>query len=368
MAEDQKIQTYSVTNSWWRSDLLRWSSYNCEMLRQAEKAIMKFIKRPYRGFFVDIGSVVGESDKIWTVALNESSDKTPLVMLHGLGAGTGLWVMNYDTISKNRPVYAIDLLGFARSSRPTFDKDPQIIEMQFVKSIEEWRKEVNIDKMILAGHSFGGFLASAYALKHPNRIHHLILADSWGYPPQPENVNQKYNIPFWVKGIAYLIQPLNPLWAVRAAGPFGHWVVEKTRPDIMKKFNSIVKDEKAISQYIYQCNAQSPSGESAFHSLMSGFGWAKNPMMNRIHEMDESIPITLIYGSKSWVDNASGDIIKKTRPNSYVKSYIINQAGHHVYADRPEEFNSIIVETCDLSDNDITTKDKESKNDDLSEE
>ena len=55
------------------------------MLRQAEKAIMKFIKRPYRGFFVDIGSVVGESDKIWTIALNESSDKTPLVMLHGLG-------------------------------------------------------------------------------------------------------------------------------------------------------------------------------------------------------------------------------------------------------------------------------------------
>lgn len=51
---------------------------------------MKFIKRPYRGFFVDIGSVVGESDKIWTVALNESSDKTPLVMLHGLGKSSKL--------------------------------------------------------------------------------------------------------------------------------------------------------------------------------------------------------------------------------------------------------------------------------------
>jgi abhydrolase domain-containing protein 5 len=58
------------------------------MLRQAEKAIMKFINRPYRGFFVDIGSVVGESDKIWTIALNESNAKTPLVLLHGLGKFT----------------------------------------------------------------------------------------------------------------------------------------------------------------------------------------------------------------------------------------------------------------------------------------
>lgn len=351
MAENQKIETYSVTNSWWPSDFLRWSSYHFEMLRQAEKALMKFIKRPYRGFFVDIGSVVGEGDKIWTIALNESNQNTPLVLLHGLGAGTGLWVMNYDALSKNRPVYAIDILGFGRSSRPDFDKNSDIAEMQFVRSIEEWRKEVNIDKMILAGHSFGAFLASAYTLNYPKRVQHLILADSWGFPEKPADVNQKYNVPFWVKGIAYVIQPLNPLWAVRAAGPFGQWVVEKTRPDIMKKFSSVVKDDTIIPHYIYQCNAQKPTGESAFHSMMSGFGWAKNPMINRIHLLDENVPITLIYGSRSWVDNSSSEVIKKVRPNSYVKSYIINQAGHHVYADKPEEFNSIISTTCDLVDN-----------------
>lgn len=324
---------------------------------------MKFVKRSYRGFFVDIGSVVGEEDKIWTVAFNESIEKTPLVMLHGLGAGTGLWVMNYDAISKNRPVYAIDILGFGRSSRNKFENDAKIAEMQFVRSIEEWRKEVNIEKMILAGHSFGAFLAASYALTHPQRIQHLILADPWGFPEKPADVNQKYNVPLWVKGISYLIQPLNPLWAVRAAGPFGQWIVEKTRPDIMKKFSSVVKDETLIPNYIYQCNAQTPSGESAFHSMMEGFGWAKNPMINRIHELDKNVPLTLIYGSRSWVDNASGEVIKKIRPNSYVKSYIINMAGHHVYADKPEEFNSIIVKTCDLSDQDeISNKEDEEEN------
>jgi pimeloyl-ACP methyl ester carboxylesterase len=66
---------------------------------------------PYRGFYVDIGSVVGEGDKIWTIALNETDPKTPLVLLHGLGAGSALWVLNYDAVAKDRPVYAIGIIN-----------------------------------------------------------------------------------------------------------------------------------------------------------------------------------------------------------------------------------------------------------------
>lgn len=118
----------------------------------------------------------------------------------------------------------------------------------------------------------------------------------------------------------------------------------------MKKFSSVVKDETLIPQYIHQCNVQNPTGESAFHSMMSGFGWAKNPMINRIHELREDIPLTLIYGSRSWVDHSAGNIIKATRPNSFVDSYVINHAGHHVYADRYDEFNQLILNACKRED------------------
>lgn len=56
-----------------------------------------------------------------------------------------------------------------------------MVEKQFVRSIEEWRKEVNIKKMILCGHSMGGFLGCAYALQYPDRVQHLILGDFF-YP------------------------------------------------------------------------------------------------------------------------------------------------------------------------------------------
>jgi abhydrolase domain-containing protein 4 len=325
------------------------------MLRQIEKTIMKYLRLPYRGFYVDVGSIVSEDDKLWTLVVNENagSKREPILLLHGLGAGSALWILNYDEIAKDRPVYAIDLPGFGRSSRSSFDKDSEVAEMQFIRSIEEWRKEVNLQKFVLLGHSFGAYLACSYALTYPSRVSHLILADPWGFPEKPKDVNQKYNVPLWVKSIAWAVQPLNPLWLIRAAGPFGQKVVEKTRPDIMRKYQTKIKDDSLIPQYLYQCNSQNPTGESAFHSMMEGFGWAKNPMINRINEMRCDVPITLIYGSRSWVDNSSGEVIKKLRPHSYVKSYVINQAGHHVYADKPEEFNSIVVKTCELSAEEI---------------
>lgn len=81
------------------------------MLRNAEKRILSYLKTSYKGFYIDIGPCVSESDKIWTISLNTQSQKTPLVLLHGLGAGSALWVMNYDSFAKNRPVYSIDILG-----------------------------------------------------------------------------------------------------------------------------------------------------------------------------------------------------------------------------------------------------------------
>lgn len=64
-------------------------------------------------------------------------------------------------------------------------------------------------------------------------------------------------------------------------------------------------------------------GESAFTSLVTGFGWSKNPMIKRIQYLDKRVPITFIYGQNTWMDKNIGETVKKIRQNCYVHVEVI---------------------------------------------
>ncbi|KAJ8925450.1 hypothetical protein NQ315_009283 [Exocentrus adspersus] len=334
-------------SSWLNPNWLTWNKYSETMLRTLEKKILQMVRTNHRGWYVDIGPVVGPADKIWTISFNTDSQKTPLVLLYGLGAGVALWCLNFDALASTRPVYAIDLLGFGRSSRPDFSNDSIEVEQQMVKSIEEWRKEMKLREMILLGHSLGGFLAASYSISYPKRVKHLILADPWGFPEKPDEYKE---VPLWVKTIAYIMQPINPLAGIRVAGPFGPWLINTVRPDISKKYVVALKDPNLITEYIYQCNSQRPSGESAFRTMMLNYGWAKNPIVRRIDKLDANIPITLLYGSRSWIDHSATEVIREKRIRWYFKLQVISGAGHLVYADKPEAFNQVVLDACRNTD------------------
>jgi len=348
-ADQHELQVQESSESTW----LRWCPTSETLLRIAESRILNTIKTPFEGKYVNIPSGGKMDNQIWTLTFNKESDKLPLVLIHGFASGVGLWCLNLDAFAAQRPVYAFDLLGFGRSSRSAFSSNALEAEAQFVQSIEEWRKQMGLEKFILLGHSMGGFLASAYALQYPEQVSHLILADPWGFPNPPgkDEISKRPQVPFWVKGIAYLLQPFNPLWIVRAVGPFGPRLVQRARPDIVRKYSDTIEEANLIiPEYIYHCNAQNPTGESAFHAMMANFGWAKYPMIHRLPALRNDVPITFIYGARSWIDRKSGDCIKDLRENSYVDVHILRGAGHHVYADNSEEFNSFVLKVSESAD------------------
>nr|KAF6419802.1 abhydrolase domain containing 5, lysophosphatidic acid acyltransferase [Molossus molossus] len=276
---------------------------------------------------------ISNGNKIWTLKFSHNvSNKTPLVLLHGFGGGLGLWALNFGDLCTNRPVYAFDLLGFGRSSRPMFDSDAEEVENQFVESIEEWRCALGLDKVILLGHNLGGFLAAAYSLKYPSRVSHLILVEPWGFPERPDLADQDRPIPVWIRALGAALTPFNPLAGLRIAGPFGLSLVQRLRPDFKRKYSSMFEDD-TVTEYIYHCNVQTP-----------------RPMLQRIGKMDPDLPVSVIYGARSCIDGSSGTSIQSVRPHSYVRTIAILGAGHYVYADQPEDFNHKVKEICDTVD------------------
>lgn len=152
------------------------------LLEQAEKKVLSYVKTLHEGRWVNIGPPTDgpnckwalwgrspEDRKVWTLVFNKDAENTPLVIIHGLCASAGLWSLNIDALSEKRPLYAIDLIGFGRSSRPRFSRDPLEAENQHVEAIEAWRKEMNLERFVLLGHSMGGFISASYALKYPER-------------------------------------------------------------------------------------------------------------------------------------------------------------------------------------------------------
>ncbi|XP_077347599.1 1-acylglycerol-3-phosphate O-acyltransferase ABHD5 isoform X1 [Lithobates pipiens] len=333
-------------SGWLSNWLPAWCPTSVAHLKEAEEKMLKCITSSYSNEYV----LLSGGNQIWTLSFTQPlSQKTPLVLLHGFGGGVGLWALNFESLCQNRTVYAFDILGFGRSSRPHFENDPEKAEMQFVQSIEDWRIAMGLDHMIFLGHNLGAFLASAYAMEYPSRVKSLILVEPWGFPDRPDNATDERSIPIWIKAVGAVLSPFNPLAGLRLAGPLGLSLVQRLRPDFKKKYASMFDDD-TVTEYIYHCNAQSPSGETAFRSMTIPYGWAQRPMLQRIDKLQTNIPITVIYGARSCIDGNSGSTIQSMRPNSYVKTVAIRGAGHYVFADQPEDFNQKVTEICDSVD------------------
>ncbi|CAF4247614.1 unnamed protein product, partial [Rotaria sordida] len=116
----------------------------------------------------------------------------------------------------------------------------------------------------------------------------------------------------------------------------GVHIMKYFRPDLRVKFEKLFNDDR-ILEYLYHCNAQVPTGEQAFRTISDVLAWAKKPMIDRIHLIDERIPIYFLHGEQSWVDINSSVIAQGKRDNVYIDT--IKEAGHHIYADAPDEFD-----------------------------
>jgi pimeloyl-ACP methyl ester carboxylesterase len=97
--------------------------------------------------------------------------------VHGLGSRGEDWSGMIPTLAANGfHVYALDLLGYGRSSAPDVDYSIRLEE----KTVADFMKAVKLDRADIGGWSMGGWVVLKLAVDHPDLVRRLVVYDAAG--------------------------------------------------------------------------------------------------------------------------------------------------------------------------------------------
>ena len=111
---------------------------------------------------------------------------TPVVLIHGLGSSAETWAALIPMLSKEFLVYALDLPGFGRT--PLAPEGTNI--STHVLYLKRFLDTLGYPHVTLVGNSLGGWIATSFAVEHPERVHRLYLLNSAGL--RRENSHSPY--------------------------------------------------------------------------------------------------------------------------------------------------------------------------------
>ncbi|MCL5739338.1 MAG: alpha/beta fold hydrolase, partial [Betaproteobacteria bacterium] len=132
----------------------------------------------------------------------------PLLLIHGSGPGVSAWAnwrLVMPELARQARVIAPDMVGFGFTDRLDLTQPGQRYDMDtWVRQAVGLLDALGIEKTDLVGNSFGGALALALTIRHPQRVRRLVLMGSvgvsfpitagldavWGYEASFENMRR----------------------------------------------------------------------------------------------------------------------------------------------------------------------------------
>ncbi len=99
----------------------------------------------------------------------------PVLLIHGFGAGVGHWRKNIPALSDDCRCYAIDLIGFGASAKPTPGSEIDYTFETWSALIRDFCREVIGSSALLIANSIGCVVAMQAAVDEPELVQGLAL-------------------------------------------------------------------------------------------------------------------------------------------------------------------------------------------------
>lgn len=241
----------------------------------------------------------------------------PLLILHGLFGSLDNWKTLGKQLAENHKVYLVDLRNHGKS--------PHSINFSYeemAKDVAELIEAEQLEKVSILGHSMGGKTAMTFAVEFPQLLEKLIIVDiaPKKYAPHHDEI---------IKALYSL--NLSTLSSRREAD------------EEMKK--SIANDGTRL--FLLKNLNREKEG---------GYSWKMNlDMLSEniekvidVTEIPFPIPLETLFvrgGSSGYILDSDFDRIESLFPNSEIAT--IENAGHWVHAEKPQELLELIVNFLD---------------------
>lgn len=109
--------------------------------------------------------------KTFIIAGGEKSNP-PLILLHGSGMNSVMWLKDMKEYSKNYRVYAIDILG---ESGKSDENRPSLSGPYYAQWLKDVFKELSVERANVIGISLGAWLAIKFSVSYPEKVSKLVL-------------------------------------------------------------------------------------------------------------------------------------------------------------------------------------------------
>ena len=108
-----------------------------------------------------------------TIHYEDTGSGTPIVFLHGNPASSHVWRNVLPYVGSGR-LLTPDLIGMGRSGKP----DSAYKFADHARYLDAWFEALELDRVVLVGHDWGGALAFDRASRHPERVLGIAFFES----------------------------------------------------------------------------------------------------------------------------------------------------------------------------------------------
>jgi pimeloyl-ACP methyl ester carboxylesterase len=239
-----------------------------------------------------------------------------VVLLHGFPLNATTWSPQREALSGSYRVLCPDQRGFG-GSQLGWDEVPSLDHV--ADDVAAMLDAKKLDTVVLGGLSMGGYVAMAFARRHPERLRALVLADTKATADAPEAAESRLRIAEEV------------LEAGTSSG-----LVDALMPKLV---GATTKEKRPLVVGRLKATIESAPPPAV--------AWAQRAMAARPDSLDTlrsvSVPALVIVGEEDELSPpAEAEAMAEALPQATLAR--VPEAGHMSSMEAPEAFNAALLE------------------------